>query len=421
MTHLFDLSHARTPDERLGVAALTRAAYAGADLGPVADGLRHALRADPTNATALMDLSVIEQIYGNLEQGLTLQALALHRAQSFTTASPGRKTLRLLVLAAPLHMGGNTPVEFLVEGSPIRLETLYIAPGIPLPDPLPAHDIAFVAAPGDSDASRVFLTEINRHLADWPQPVLNAPENIMALERDRSGAVLADVPGLTLPRTARCSRETLAAIGAGAGVVDVQTVLTEARFPVVVRPVGAHAGRNLEKLNNAAEIGAYLETCTDPEFFLSDFVDYRSADGAYRKYRIIFVDGRPYPCHMAIADQWKVWYMNADMTASTDKRAEEERFMTRFVEGFAARHRGALSGMARAFGLDYFGIDCAEDRDGNLVLFEADNALIVHDMDPEDIFPYKAPQMRRIFAGFAAMIARRGAAGHGEQRKRIAL
>lgn len=393
--------------DRLGVAALTRTAYAGTALGPVATALRATLIRDPADAAALMDLSVIEQMHGNLEQGLRMQALALHHAQVFRTASTRRGTIRLLALAAPLHMGANTPVDFLVEGSRVVLRTLYIAPGIPLPDPLPEHDVAFVAAPGDSDASRLFLNEIARHLDRWPRPVLNRPDAIMRLERDRSGGVLSGVPDLTLPRTARCSREKLAAVGAEE--LELRDVMYAARFPLVVRPVGAHAGRNLEKLESATEIAAYLATCPDEDFFLSDFIDYRSADGAYRKYRIVFVDGRPHPCHMAIADGWKVWYMNADMAGSAEKRAEEERFMAGFDAGFGARHAAALSGMARAFGLDYFGIDCAEDREGNLVLFEADNALIVHDMDSPDIFPYKAPRIRTIFSDFAAMIARRAA------------
>ena len=32
---------------------------------------------------------------------------------------------------------------------------------------------------------------------------------------------------------------------------------------------------------------------------------------------------------------------------------------------------------------------------GSLLIFEADNTAIVHNMDPPDIFPYKAPQMRQ--------------------------
>ena len=81
--------------------------------------------------------------------------------------------------------------------------------------------------------------------------------------------------------------------------------------------------------------------------------------------------------------------------------------MRTFDAGFAQRHGAALSGLAKRVGLDYFTVDCAETRDGSLLIFEADNTAIVHDMDPPDIFPYKVPQMRKVFDAFAAMLHRR--------------
>jgi hypothetical protein len=116
------------------------------------------------------------------------------------------------------------------------------------------------------------------------------------------------------------------------------------------------------------------------------------------------VDRRPYACHLAVCDEWKVWYLNADMSGSAEKRLEEELFMVRFDEDFGRRHAVALAEIATRIGLDYFAIDCAETRDGKLLVFEADNASIVHNMDPQDVFPYKAPQMRKIFDAFVAML-----------------
>jgi hypothetical protein len=52
-------------------------------------------------------------------------------------------------------------------------------------------------------------------------------------------------------------------------------------------------------------------------------------------------------------------------------------------------------------------VDCAETRDGALLVFEADNTAVVHNMDPPDLFPYKPPQMQKIFAAFVAMLERR--------------
>jgi hypothetical protein len=114
---------------------------------------------------------------------------------------------------------------------------------------------------------------------------------------------------------------------------------------------------------------------------------------------------------MAIADRWDIWYLNAGMSESPAKRLEEETFMRTFDIGFARRHQSALSGMAERIGLEYFTVDCAENNNGELLIFEADNTAVVHNMDSPEMFPYKPPQMRVIFEAFVAMLhryARRG-------------
>ena len=74
---------------------------------------------------------------------------------------------------------------------------------------------------------------------------------------------------------------------------------------------------------------------------------------------------------------------------------------------FAVRHQRALAALADRVGLDYFTVDCAENKRGELLIFEADNTAVVHNMDSPELFPYKAPQMRKIFEAFAAMLYRR--------------
>jgi len=63
-----------------------------------------------------------------------------------------------------------------------------------------------------------------------------------------------------------------------------------------------------------------------------------------------------------------------------------------------------LAHVADRVGLDYFIVDCAETKSGSLLIFEADNTAIVHNMDPPDVFPYKPPQMRKLFDAFADML-----------------
>ncbi len=387
---------------RLGLAPLTKLAFDGNDLAPVSTELLLALAQDPGNVGALMDLAVIEQLRGNLQDGLEYQNVALAQDQVYRVASDAVPKLEVLVLAAPIRMGGNTPVEFLLAGQSVGLTTLYVLPDVPLPNPLPAHDVAFVAAPGDTDGARTFLTQIAQHVESWPRPVLNLPEQIMGLERDTLWRTLKGAPELICPPTLRCSRDELAVFTEENKRPSDDFAMFN--FPLLVRPVGSHAGYGLVKLVGPADVEAYLGACLDETFFLSQFIDYKSADGLYRKYRIVLIDGQPYPVHMAISDQWAIWYLNADMAESVDKRSEEAKFFTGFEIEFAARHSGALAALAGKVKLDYFGIDCAETEDGRLVVFEADNALIVHDMDPPDVFPYKGAPMGRAFRAFEAML-----------------
>ena len=388
---------------RMGMAALTRLAFHGNDLSRITKTLMRQSKKQTASAAALMDLSVIEQLNGNLSAGLDYQLKAFADSRLFQTRrnTPGKK--RVLVLAAPIHMGGNTPVEFLLERSDYEIMTYYVIPGMPSENRIPDHDIAFVAAPGDSGLTRQFVDEIERRVADWPTNVLNSPSAIKRLERDSLHGLVDSIEQLRCPAIVRCNRADLRSLMSG--MLAPSDLITGLDFPIVVRPVGSHAGRGLAKIRQPSDFAHYLRGLKDTEFFISEYVDYSSSkDGAFRKYRIIFVDGVPFPCHMAIADQWKVWYMNAGMQENPEKRAEEKRFMDNFNRNFAIRHQAAFDKLTEAIGLDYFGIDCAEDGKGNLLLFEADNALIVHDMDCETVFPYKKYHMHKLFDAFESML-----------------
>ncbi len=80
--------------------------------------------------------------------------------------------------------------------------------------------------------------------------------------------------------------------------------------------------------------------------------------------------------------------------------------MASFDDDFARRHATAFRAITERLGLDYVGIDCAETLDGELLIFEVDSDMIVHAMDPVDLFPYKQPQMRKLFDAFRALLAK---------------
>jgi hypothetical protein len=101
-----------------------------------------------------------------------------------------------------------------------------------------------------------------------------------------------------------------------------------------------------------------------------------------------------------------IHYKNAGMAESAAKRAEEEVFMVNFDDNFALRHKEAFRQIGERLDLDYLVIDCGETPEGELLFFEADNLGFVHAMDPVQIFPYKQPQMRKVFNAFQALLSK---------------
>ena len=375
----------------IGQATLMSLAFAGVDLAPIGRQLR--ARAESGDANAWMDLSCLLQLVGQAALGLAAQGQALSLNSLYHLPAPaGTAGIKLLALMAPGDLMTNAPLDFLLEDSDIALDMLYVGADLPFPPSLPDHDVMFVAV-GESAGTHELLRALEPVVADWPRPVLNRPQMIAASARDRVCRTLAAVPGLLLPDTLRLGRAALVANAA------------DLAFPLIVRPLDSHAGKGLAKLEAMADLGDYLVATAAEDFFVSPFVDYRGVGGRFRKYRVVLIDARPYAVHMAISAHWMVHYLNADMNGDAAKRAEEADFMENFDSGFARRHAQALAAIAERLGLDYLVVDCAEMGDGRLLVFEVDTGAVVHLMDPPDLFPYKPPQMRKVFAAFRQMLA----------------
>src|SRR5271170_2097034 len=148
--------------DRIGLARLTTMAFGGTDLRPLRDQLIAKLAGGTADAGEGLDLSLITQLLGDKQTGIAIQAevLAFHRLFR-SLCSAEQPKLRVLALAAAIDMGGNTPIEFLLEGSGIELLTLYVIAGAELPAPLPDHDVAIVISSA-SDECRDALAIIDR-------------------------------------------------------------------------------------------------------------------------------------------------------------------------------------------------------------------------------------------------------------------
>ncbi len=391
----------------MGLAVLMRRLFAGEDLTPLAQQLLARASADDQDANALMDLSVVLQFRGQRDVALALQAQALAITRHYRLQGSQPTALRVLMLMGPGDLMANAPLEFLVEHSDVLLEMLYLKPGEPFPTSVPDHDLVFVAV-GESEQNLPLLQQLDAWLKSWPRPVINRPSAIARLGRDSVCNLLADVQGAMIPAVTRVGRAILEGLVANGGEAANDGV-----FPFIIRPLDSHAGHGLTKAERREDVRRYLSEQPSQAFYLTPFIDYRSTDGLYRKYRIVLIEGRAYAAHLAISGDWMIHYLNAGMDLSEAKRAEEGDFMRHFDDAFGRRHDAALRAIHERVGLDYFAIDCGETPQGELVIFEVDSSMVVHALDSVDLFPYKQAQMRRVFSAFRTMLGH--ALGTGAQ------
>lgn len=384
-----------------GIARLMRQVFLGEDLAPLGQALLNRALANPEDANAYLDCSHVLQLLGHRELAMAMQRQAIDMQPHYSIPASLPAKLRLLVIMGPGDLMSNTPIEFLLENSDVALDFLYLTEDSPWPDTLPEHDVLMVAT-AESEENQPLLQRISELTAHWPKPVVNRAEHIAVLSRDGVCAALQNLPKINMPVTVRIDRDTLQALADG--TIAVEALLPGDQFPLIVRPVGSHAGKHLEKMLQPGDILDYLDEVDAERFYLSRFVDYSGKDGLFRKYRIALIEGKPFVCHFAVSSHWMIHYLNAGMGESAEKRAEEAECMAHFDREFAIRHAAALAAIDQKMGLPYLGIDCAETAAGDLLIFEADNAMIVHSMDPIDLYPYKQPAMQKVFSAFRQLL-----------------
>jgi tetratricopeptide (TPR) repeat protein len=309
----------------------------------------------------------------------------------------GRATMVLLLLSA---LGGNVRTdEFLSDRRffVTKLFTEYYDEQTPLPF------CAFVFnAIGDAELCATALAGAREMLKKTNAPVINDPVAVEATTRALNAERLRDIDGLVTPRTALVPRSELL-------VADVPAALAARGFalPILLRTPGFHTGEHFARVESAGALDAALEELPGENLLVIEPLDARGVDGLWRKYRVMIVDGQLYPLHLAIATHWKVHYFSADMTANEDHRLEEAAFLNDMPAALGARAMSALEAIRERLALDYAGIDFALDRDGNVLLFEANATMMVPVPDANPTFAYRRPAAEHVFAAVEAMLTER--------------
>jgi hypothetical protein len=157
-----------------------------------------------------------------------------------------------------------------------------------------------------------------------------------------------DIPGVAIARTELVPR---------AAITAAELLAGNWTFPLLVRAPGHQEGRHFELVAEPDALPDVLARLPGDELFVIAFMDTRYADGFLRKYRMLFIDGRPYPVHLAVSSEWKVHYFSSDMAERADHRDEERAFLADPRAALGAPAIAALEAVCGTLGLDYGGAD----------------------------------------------------------------
>ena len=310
-----------------------------------------------------------------------------------TTAA--RPLRRVLILSTT--ESGNTPDRYLIPPATYtRLLWFVEYASERQMGELPDYDVAFNAI-GDEDLAGPTAANARRFGELCPTRLLNPPQKIARTRRDLAGDLFGAVPGVKVPKTVRVDAAEIASGGvraaaARAGVPE----------PFLVRPIGSHGGKGLFVVGGDAPGEALTPAGA---YYLTDFADFRSADGLYRKYRMIFVGGRTLPYHLAIARGWLVHYEHSGMERQPGRLAEEMRYLDDPEKAIGPAAWEAVRQIGAAMGLDYAGVDFTVMPGGGVLLFEANATMLVHPEAPDGPLAHKNPSIERVFRAFKDMLA----------------
>jgi tetratricopeptide (TPR) repeat protein len=356
---------------------------------------RRAAILNPGDADPIYWIGGIKQRLGETEAAEAVYAKAA-RIQPLVNRPAAKWPADFRALAVFAPFAGNLPTGYLFKDSPYDSDILALLAGREYDVELLKQDVQVVVnLISDADQADALLP-LAADLADrLGKPVVNHPCKIQRTTRDMVATLLEGIPGCRTPKVLRQKA------GADLALATLQAAFSSTS-KVLVRPAGTPGGDDFEKIDGPAGLRALLARPADADRYFIEYVDYRSVDGYFRKYRFIFVDNQILPYHLAIAADWKVHHDSTDMADHRWMQEEEEEFLNNPSTVFDSGHYRVLREIQERIGLEYFGVDCGLDRSGNLVVFEANASMLVHGQNDE--FRYKDPFVLRIKSAFDEML-----------------
>lgn len=396
---LFNAAVQHHPDNPTGRVNLANLLYLTGEYEEARLHFEAALRVDPDHVHAHRGMGNV------LAESGDAAGARRHRDRGFKghflTALPYRGegtpiSVLLLVSAA----GGNIPTQSILDDRQFETSVL-VTEYADAKIPLPRHDLIFNSI-GDADLCRKGLEAACAVIGRSDRPVVNHPHAVLKTGRAANVERLRGLPNVIVPRMAALPRQLLSGGDAAAAVADKGFT-----FPFLVRPPGFHTGRYFLRVENPQQLARAAAELPGDELCLIEELDARDADGFFRKCRVMIIDRKIYPLHLAISRHWKVHYFRADMAQSAENRLKDAAFLNDMASVVGPRGMAALERINAMLSLDYCGIDFAVNRDGDILFFEANATMVMVPLASDEKWDYRRPAFDRVFAAVDAMLKQR--------------
>jgi glutathione synthase/RimK-type ligase-like ATP-grasp enzyme len=363
-----------------------------------------ALRSDPSCKQAHAGLYYAWKALGNKHKAATHLGKALQLPAIVPLPYSGGASPTSVLLLWSIN-SGNVLFQRFLEGSTFKTH-LVILEFYERSTTLPPHQL-IVNAIGDADVHGDALAAAETVISVSSAPVINSPATVYATGRCDNAQRLSSISGVVTPKAITLSREILESS-------DIATRLADYgfHFPLLLRAPGFHMGKHFVRVGDAGELTDAVAKLPGKDLIVLEYLDARGADGFARKYRAMMVDGHLYPVHLAISSDWKIHYFSAEMANHPEHRAEDAAFLSDMEAVLGCKAMAALKQIQSTLGLDYGGVDFGLNKDGEVLLFEANATMGVAPPDPNPIWDYRREAIDRIYAAVRQMMTSRALGSH---------
>ena len=321
------------------------------------------------------------------------RAFAEPKAWSFPHRGEGEALKVLLLVSA---FGGDMVTNLFFDDTVVQKAVL-LADSVRGDLALPPYHVLFNAI-GDADRSAPSLERAVAIANASSAAIINHPAAVLHTGRVETMERLRAIPGVRAPRTERVAREDL---------TPEHLLSCGFTFPLLLRSPGHHAGDHFAYVEAPGRLAEIAATLPGRSLLAIEYIDAYGSDGDARKYRVVWVDGKLYPVHAAIAPQWKIHYFSAAMADRSDHRAEEARFLDDLTSVVGDRGAEALAEICASMSLDYCGVDFGLDADRNIVAFEANATMAVYPPEAGGIWEYRRIAVERVITAVRTMLVDR--------------